>query len=94
MTNDNILYQIKSYLKTYNHSILSPIEVAEKDSSLVKYYEIHFHYLRTPVEIRVYNPSFIKFKINNQSTEICCCMPCVRRAIDNLQKLKFQYDQY
>jgi hypothetical protein len=94
MTSERILYLIKSYLKTYNYSVLSSIEVTEKDSLLANYYEINFYYLRTPVQIRIYNPTFIKFKINNQSTEICCCMPCVRNAIDDLQKLKLEYDRY
>jgi hypothetical protein len=94
MTSENTLYLIQSYLKTYNRNILSSIEIVETNSLLVDYYEINFQYLRTPVQIRIYNPTFIKFKVNNQSTEICCCMPSVRNAIDNLQRLELDYDRY
>jgi|Laugresu1bdmlbsd_1035121.scaffolds.fasta_scaffold52921_3 hypothetical protein len=94
MNNENLLYLIVSYLETYKNSIFSPVEIVLNGSRIANYHALHFTYFNVPVEIRVYNTQFIKIRVDSKSTEICCCISCVRDAIDNLQRIRVAYDRY
>lgn len=94
MTNETILQLILSYLGKYKNNIFSHIDIIGTNTSLLQYDSIFFTYNKNKVEIRVYNPQFVKIKIDDSSTEICCCMSSIRNAIDKLQKLEDCYDRY
>ena len=89
MSNENLLRSIILYLKTQKPYLYSPVNIIENDDS----YSLHFTYLTTPVEIKMYNPQFIKVKANNELTDICYDMDSTREAIDNLQRLRFDYER-
>jgi hypothetical protein len=94
MNNENLLYLIVSYLETYKNSIFSPVEITLNGSLIANYHALRFTYFNVPVEIRVYNTQFIKVRVDNKTTELCCCISCVRTAIDNLQRIKFSHNRY
>lgn len=89
MPSESLLRSIVLYLKTHKPYLFSPVNVIENDDS----YSLYFTYLKTPVEIRVYNSQFVKVKVNDELTDVCCCMDSIREAIDNLQRLRFAYER-
>lgn len=92
MNNTNILSQTLKYLESYQ-PYCSPVKVITNESLVLNYYSLHFDYLNTPVEIRIYNSQYIEVRTSGQSNEVCCDMFTLRRAIDNLQKLRYAYDR-
>lgn len=92
MSNKTVLSSIQKYLETQK-TYCSPVKVILNESLIMDYYSLHFDYLKTPVEIRIYNSQYIEVRTNNQPIEICCDMYTVRKAIDNLQKLRYAYDR-
>lgn len=89
MSNENFLRSIIFYLKTQRSYLYSPINIIENDETC----SLHFNYLNSPVEIAIYNPQFIKVKINNELVNICCNMDSLRVAIDDLQRIRFDYER-
>ena len=89
MSNENLLRSIVLYLKTHNPYLYSPVNIIENDGT----YSLYFTYLKTPIEIKMYNHQFIKVMVDEQLVNICYDMDSVREAIDDLQRLRFEYER-
>ena len=88
----NILSQTLKYLDTYS-PYCSPVKTTIYESLVLNYHSLHFNYLSTPVEIRIYNSQFIEVRCEGEPKEICCDIVTVRQAIDNLQRLRYAYER-
>ena len=86
MNTEILAHSIVTYLKTHDPNHISNMHIIKNEFEIT----IYFDFVDKPIEIIVYNPQFIKVKVDDE-INICSCLPTTKTAIDNLQRLKLHY---
>lgn len=89
MNKSLLSYHIQSYLHTYS-SHISNVYLIEKNENF-EYTCVCFRYLKHNIEIRIYNDTFIKFRVDGRTIKICSDIHSIRQSIDNLQIHLWEY---
>lgn len=81
----DIVHLITSYLNTHKNFLDSQVKIIATETHTL----IYFCYRGANVEICVYNPTFIKIKVDKASVAICDGIKTVRLEIDRLHSKRY-----